>query len=86
MKRLCPFLTDVTLSKVDQFKKGHIRCKGCFVLGHLPYLPMEALYGVGSIDQPSDILGVFKVSTELVPVVFPGGNYDRVFLLPFFAE
>ena len=55
-----------------------------FGFSHFPDLPMAALYRIGGVDQLADGGSVLKIAGQLLPVVFPALDNNRVFLPPFF--
>ncbi len=55
-------------------------------LSDLPQLPVEALYGIGGIDQAPHLIGVLKEGCQLIPVVPPAFNCCRILLPPFRIE
>ena len=54
-----------------------------FCFGVFPDGAIQTLDGVSSVDDPSDLLGVIKVSCKLVPVFSPGFEGISVFAAPF---
>ena len=54
-------------------------------LCNLPQLPVEALYGIGGIDQAPHLIMVLEEGCELVPVV-PPALYCRRVLFPHFES
>lgn len=54
-----PFLRDIHHGQIEHFQQAVIRGKHGFCLGHFPELAVEALDGVGRIDQAANLLGVY---------------------------
>lgn len=46
--------------------------KDRFCFSVFPDSAVQTFDGVGSVDDPSDLMGVIKISCKLVPVVSPG--------------
>ncbi len=61
MKWGSPFLFNVPGGQIDQFEQCHIVGERPLGLGHLAYLAMEALHGIGGVDDLSDGIGILKV-------------------------
>jgi len=62
LQRRRPLLLDVPSYQIYKLHKGHITGERSLGLGHLPYLPMEALHGVGGVDDLPDGGRVFEVA------------------------
>jgi len=82
----CPLLRDVHHSQIQHLEQAVIRGKHRLGFGNLPELTVEALYGIGGIDQPPHLLRKLEIGAQICPVVTPGlGNY-RVFLVSMLGE
>ena len=68
--------------QIQHFQQAVIRGEHGFGFGHLPKLTVEALYGVGGINQSPHLLRVLKVGAQVGPVLPSGLRYFRVFLIP----
>ena len=77
-----PFLRDIHHGQIEHFQQAVIRGKHGFCLGHFPELAVEALDGVGRIDQAANLLGVLEIGAEIRPVIPPGLRDFGVFLVP----
>ena len=78
----CPLFRNVHHRQIQHFQQAVIRGEHGFGFGHLPKLTVEALYGVGGINQSPHLLRVLKVGAQVGPVLPPGLRYFRVFLIP----
>ena len=67
-----PFLRYIHHGKIEHFKYGVICRKYGLDLCHLAQLPVEAFYGIGSIDKPPEFSRILKIGAEISPVVAPG--------------
>ena len=70
-----PFLCNIHHGKMQHFQQAFIRGKHRFCLGHLPKLTVEALNGIGRMDQSANLLGVLELGVEIrpdVPLQDPG--------------
>ena len=74
----CPFSGNVHHGQIQHFQQAVIRGENGLGLGHLPQLAVEALNGVGGINQPPYLLGIFEIGTQIRPVVPPGTGNLRV--------
>ena len=70
----CPLFRNFHHGQILHLQQAVVRRKNRLCLGHLPQLVVEALNGVGGINQPPDLLRIFEVSTQIWPVVPPGGG------------
>lgn len=77
-----PLFRNVHHRQIQHFQQAVIRGEHGFGFGHLPKLTVEALYGVGGINQSPHLLRVLKVGAQVGPVLPPGLRYFRVFLIP----
>ena len=66
-----PFFRDVLHSQIKHFEKAVISRKYGLCLSHFLQLPVEAFYGIGRIDQLSELLWELEVSAEIRPVFVP---------------
>ena len=76
-----PFFGNVHHSQIQHFQQAVICGKDGFGFGHLAQLAIEALNGVGGVDQPAHLLGVLEIGAEIGPVDPPGLGDFRVFLV-----
>ena len=67
-----PFFRDVLHSQIQHFEKAVISRKYGLCLSHFLQLPVEAFYGIGRIDQLSELLWELEISAEIRPVFIPG--------------
>ncbi len=44
-------------------------------------MAVKTLDGIGRVDNATDGFGVVKVGRELLPIMLPGVDYQRVFFL-----
>ena len=77
-----PFLRDIHHGQVQHFQQTVIGGEHGFCLGHFPKLTVEALDGIGRIDQAANLLGVLEIGAEIRPVIPPGLRDFGVFLVP----
>lgn len=57
---------------VQHLEQAVVRGEHGFGLGHLAQLPVEALNGIGGVDQPPYLLRVLEVGAQIGPVFLPG--------------
>ena len=81
-----PLPRNVHHGQIQHFQQTVIRRKHGFCLGHLPKLTVEALDGIGRIDQTANLLGVLELGAEIRPVIPPGLRDFGVFLIPMFGK
>ena len=81
-----PFLRNIHHGKIQHFQQAVIRRKHRFCLGHFPKLTVEALDGVGRIDQAANLLGALEIGAEIRPVIPPGLRDFGVFLVPMLGK
>ena len=81
-----PFLCDVHHGKIEHLEKTVIGGKDGFRFGHFPKLAVEALDGVGGVNQPPHLLRVLEIGAEIRPILPPGLRDFGVFLIPAFSE
>ena len=55
-----PLFGNIHHGQIQHFQQAVISRKYGFGLGHLAQLAVEALNGIGGIDQPPDLLGYLK--------------------------
>ena len=67
-----PFFRDVLHSQIKHFEKAVISGKYGLCLSHFLQLPVEAFYGIGRIDQLSELLWELEICAEIRPVFVPG--------------
>ena len=70
-----PFLRNVHHGEIQHFQQVLIRRKNGFGFGDLAKLTIEALDGIGRIDQPANLLREFEICAQVCPV-FPLGSSD----------
>lgn len=78
----CPFLRDIDHGKVPHFQQAVIGGKHEFCLGYFAKLTVEALDGIGRVDEPPNLLGIFEVVAEIRPILPPGLRNFWIFLVP----
>lgn len=74
------FFGDIHHGQVQHFQEVVVRGEHGFRLGHLTELAVDALYGIGRIDQPPHLLRILELGTQVGPVLPPGLRYLAVFL------
>ena len=72
--------------KEQQLQKRIICRKHRPGLCNLPQLPVEALYGIGCIDQAPHLVWILEEGCQLITVVPPALYCHRVLLAPFRIE
>ena len=77
-----PFGRYVPHRKKQQLQKRIIGREHRPSLCNLPQLPVEAFYGIGCIDHPTDILWVVKHRDEMIPMSAPSLGNHRILILP----
>ena len=68
----CPLFRDVLHGQIQHFEKAVIRRKYGLSLRHLLQLTVESFYGIGRINQLSELLRKLEISAEICPVIPPG--------------
>ena len=68
--------------QIQHFQQAVVGGEYRFGLGYLAQLAVEAFNVIGSIDQPSDLLGILEVGAQIGLVVPPGLGDFGVFLVP----
>ena len=81
-----PFSGNIHHGQIQHLEETVIRRKNSLGLRHLPQLSVEALNGVGGINQPPYPLGILEIGAEIGPVVPPGAGNLGVFLVPVLSE
>ena len=66
-----PFLRNILHCKVKKFKQTVIGRKDRAGFGHFPKLAVEALDRICRIDQLSQFIRKFEISTEICPILIP---------------
>jgi hypothetical protein len=79
-----PLFRDIHHSQIQHFQQAVVGGKYGLRLGDLTQLAIEALYGVGGIDQPPYLLRVLEVGTQIGPVFPPRLRNLWILLIPFF--
>ena len=77
-----PLFGNIHHGQIQLFQQAVIGGEYGFGLGHLAQLAVEALNGIGGINQPPDLLGILEVGAQVGPVVPPGLGNFRVFFCP----
>ena len=67
-----PFFRDVLHSQIQHFEKAVIGREYGLCLSHFLQLTVEAIYGIGSIYQLSELLRELEICAEIRPVFIPG--------------
>ena len=67
-----PFLCDIQHGQIQHFQQTVIRGENSLGLSHLAELTVEALDGVGRIDQPPKLFWEFEIGAQVRPVLPPG--------------
>ena len=67
-----PLFRNVLHSQIQHFEKAVISGKYRLCLSYFFQLTVEAFYGIGCIDQLSELLWELEVSAEIWPVFVPG--------------
>ena len=67
-----PLFSYVFHSQIQHFEKAVICRKYGLCLSHFLELSVEAFYGIGCIDQLSELLRELEISAEIRPVFVPG--------------
>ena len=70
-----PFLRNVHHGEIQHFQQTVIRRKNRLGFGDLAKLAIEALNGIGRIDQPANLLRELEIRAQIRPV-FPPGSGD----------
>ena len=84
----CPFSGNVHHSQIQiqHLQQAVVRRENRFSLAHFPQLTAETLNGVRGINQPPDLLRVFEISIQIVPVISSEGGDFGIFLDLRFGE
>ena len=67
----CPLFRDVLHSQIQHFEKAIIGRKYRLCLSHFLELSVEAFYGIGRIDQLTQLLRELEIGAEIRPVLIP---------------
>lgn len=86
MDAACPFLGHIHRDQIEHFQQGFIGRKNTFPLGHLSQLPVVALDYVRGVDEFANFRWVLEEGQELLPVVAPRTDNERIFGSPDFFE
>jgi hypothetical protein len=81
-----PLSCDIHHGQIEHFQQAVISRKYRFRLGHLAKLSVEALNGIGGIDQSPNLLGELEIGAEIWPVFPPGLGDFGIFLVPMFRK
>lgn len=81
-----PFLTYIAVCKINKFLKGCIRWEHALVFCYLADLTVIPLNGICGIDKLTDDRSILEVFGQLIPVVLPGSDNDRILFTPFFIQ
>ena len=66
-----PFIRGLSRYQIQLLGQRVVAGKRAFCLGHLPKLTVEILDGVCGINDPANLLRVFKHGGKLIPVIPP---------------
>ena len=81
-----PFFRNIHHGQIQHFQQAVIGGKDRFGLGHLAQLAVEALNGVGGVDQPPNLLRVLEIGAQVCPIGSPGLGDFRIFLVSVLPE
>ncbi len=71
-----PLPCDFLGRQIQQLQHRSISWKQASVLGYLTQLTMKALYGIGGVDYPPDLICELKHGTYSVAVPLPDTHLD----------
>ena len=63
-----PLFGDVQHGEIQHLEQAVICRENSLGFSHLPQLPIEALYGIGRINQPPKLLRELEICAEICPV------------------
>ena len=64
-----PLLRDVHHGQIQHFQQAVVGGEHGFGFGHLAQLAVEALDGIGGVNQPPHLLRVLEIGAQVCPVV-----------------
>ena len=64
-----PLFRDVHHGQIQHFQQAVVGGKYGFGFGHLAQLTVEALDGIGGVNQPPHLLRVLEIAAQVCPVV-----------------
>ena len=67
-----PLFGDVQHGEIQHLEQAVICRENSLGFSHLTQLPIEALYGIGRINQPPKLLRELEICAEICPVFSPG--------------
>ena len=60
----CPLFRNVNHGQIQHFQQAVVRGEHRFGLGHLTKLAVEALNGIGGVDEPPHLLRILEVGAH----------------------
>ena len=81
-----PLFRDIHHGQIQHFQQAVIGGKDGFGFCHLAQLAVEALDGIGGVNQPPHLLRVLEIGAQVCPVVPPGLEDFRIFPVPVLPE
>ena len=81
-----PLLRDVHHGQIQHFQQAVVGGEHGFGFCHLAQLAVEALDGIGGVNQPPHLLRVLEIGAQVCPVVPPGPGDFRIFPVPVLPE
>ena len=67
-----PFFRDIHHGQIQHFQQAVVGGEHGFGFCHLAQLAVEALDGIGGVNQPPHLLRVLEIGAQVCPVVPPG--------------
>ena len=67
-----PLFGDVQHGEIQHLEQAVICRENSLGFSYLTQLPIEALYGIGRINQPPKLLRELEICAEICPVFSPG--------------
>ena len=86
LNRHGPLFENIAVCQEKQFTRRFGGGKNAFRFGDFAQLTMVAFQRVGGVDQATDLRGISEEGRQILPVVFPGTDGDRIFVSPFVSE
>lgn len=81
-----PLLPYITVCKINQFLKGCIRREHAFVFCHLTDLTVIPFNSICCIYELTNSRSVLEIFGQLIPILLPGPDNDRILFAPFFFQ
>jgi hypothetical protein len=78
-----PFLFYVAVRQIDKLEPGLVGAEHAIRLCHLADLAAVTIDRIGRVDQFAYLRRVLKTAAQILPVIPPGTDDDRIFLAPF---